>query len=828
MKTLINYLLFFITFLCSTQITAQGNVGIGTSNPDNSALLELQSTSKGILVPRMDSLQRVSINSPAIGLLVYETGSSTFLTWTGIKWQRLNQEDIIINKDGDTWVSVQDSDIIKMYADNKLALEMYNDQNGDTHFSTGNGILKNIFFGAEVGTSNTSGTDNTIFGDYAFENNLSGNQNVAFGTRALNENLGFYNTGIGCRSLENNKNGWRNVALGYAALQFGDSLQNNVAIGHEALRFSKSGSDNIAIGAFAAAQDTSGKYNIFIGEYSGYQNNQDNNIGIGQNVLGSNMGAHNLGVGHYVLLKNTTGQNNTSYGNSSLRLNESGSNNVAVGKESLFSDTTGNSNTAIGYQTLLFNTNGSGNVAIGNEAGRTAQGSNKLYIENSDSSMPLIWGDFANDSIKIYGNLSIGDQYSFPTSDGLIGQFLKTDGNGNLNWNSATVLGLNELTDAKTNYTNNNMFLGSGSGGAQSGGTGNLGIGINSLYNNSAGDTNIAIGNNVLYDNTTGDSNVAIGNNVLYDNTTGFTNVAVGHGVLNKNTIGQSNTAMGSQAMGFSISPTHCTAIGKYSLLVANGRENVALGFNSDRWNENGDYNTIIGSNAGSGLSSFSRTGAVYLGYNAGRLDTTDNKLYIENSDSGTPLIWGDFSTDSLNFNGKVRINCTSSSHDFINTEINNEPALIPSTTNYGYLGSSSHTFFKTYSNYFYAGDVANYLTYSDRRIKENVIALQSQKDKFLALRPVQYDIKKSHYLVGRSKTPKEEVDRKNQMGFIAQEVEALYPGLVKTDENTGLKSMSYQGLVPVLVDVVQKQEKQIQELTQKVDQLLQMMEEKD
>ena len=52
---------------------------------------------------------------------------------------------------------------------------------------------------------------------------------------------------------------------------------------------------------------------------------------------------------------------------------------------------------------------GSGNVAIGYHAGRTEMGSNKLYIENSPSSTPLIYGEFDNDIIKINGQLRIND-----------------------------------------------------------------------------------------------------------------------------------------------------------------------------------------------------------------------------------------------------------------------------------------------------------------------------------------------------------------------------------------------------------------------------------
>jgi len=45
---------------------------------------------------------------------------------------------------------------------------------------------------------------------------------------------------------------------------------------------------------------------------------------------------------------------------------------------------------------------------IGYEAGSNETGSNKLYIENSNSATPLIWGDFANDIVTVHGNIGIG------------------------------------------------------------------------------------------------------------------------------------------------------------------------------------------------------------------------------------------------------------------------------------------------------------------------------------------------------------------------------------------------------------------------------------
>lgn len=51
-------------------------VGIGTINPNTSAALDIESTSKGLLIPRMTAAQRVAINTPADGLVVYQTDSN--------------------------------------------------------------------------------------------------------------------------------------------------------------------------------------------------------------------------------------------------------------------------------------------------------------------------------------------------------------------------------------------------------------------------------------------------------------------------------------------------------------------------------------------------------------------------------------------------------------------------------------------------------------------------------------------------------------------------------------------------------------------------------
>ncbi|WP_158845493.1 hypothetical protein [Algibacter sp. L1A34] len=64
--------------LCVSFFGAQSQVGIGTTTPDDSAILDIDSDSKGILIPRLTTTQRNSITLPAIGLLLFNTTTSRF------------------------------------------------------------------------------------------------------------------------------------------------------------------------------------------------------------------------------------------------------------------------------------------------------------------------------------------------------------------------------------------------------------------------------------------------------------------------------------------------------------------------------------------------------------------------------------------------------------------------------------------------------------------------------------------------------------------------------------------------------------------------------
>jgi hypothetical protein len=74
--------------LFSQSTLAQDNVGIGTTTPHENAILDASSVEKGLLIPRMNTLQRLGINpvAGADGLLVYDTDQDQFWHWDGTQW----------------------------------------------------------------------------------------------------------------------------------------------------------------------------------------------------------------------------------------------------------------------------------------------------------------------------------------------------------------------------------------------------------------------------------------------------------------------------------------------------------------------------------------------------------------------------------------------------------------------------------------------------------------------------------------------------------------------------------------------------------------------
>ena len=82
----------FTVLIIFTNLSLFSQVGIGTTNPDTSSILDITSTTQGVLTPRMTTVQRNAISSPAEGLLVFDTDESVFYFYNGGSWEAFDSE----------------------------------------------------------------------------------------------------------------------------------------------------------------------------------------------------------------------------------------------------------------------------------------------------------------------------------------------------------------------------------------------------------------------------------------------------------------------------------------------------------------------------------------------------------------------------------------------------------------------------------------------------------------------------------------------------------------------------------------------------------------
>ncbi|HEX2629621.1 MAG TPA: hypothetical protein VHM26_11430, partial [Chitinophagaceae bacterium] len=198
-----------LTFILFS-VTAQ-NIGVGTTTPDASAMLDVNSISKGLLIPRMTSAQRSAIVSPANGLMVFDTNTNSFWYYSGGAWNNFASP----SGGGSGWGLTGNggtnpaANFIGTTDNQPLVIKLNNQRHGLLH---PNG---NIFLGYIAGEQNTSGTLNTAVGKQSMMINTTGSYNTAFGASALNDNTdGQGNSAFGMGALRNNFSGNKNTAMG--------------------------------------------------------------------------------------------------------------------------------------------------------------------------------------------------------------------------------------------------------------------------------------------------------------------------------------------------------------------------------------------------------------------------------------------------------------------------------------------------------------------------------------------------------------------------------------------------------------------------------------
>jgi len=242
------------------------NVGIGTIKPDPSAILDLNSTSKGLLLPRMTQAQRDAIKNPAAGLVIFQTDTNIGIyTYDGTTWQPNAKvggtENISSTQTWSTQGNVIDgSDFIGSTNGQPLKFKVGNTnfgqwdpaQNGSIsigHSAGGNSSIRNVAIGASA-LSVASGVQggNLALGYESLKATTVGISNMGIGAWALWKNTeGSFNAAVGAGALYSNITGSKNTAIGTDAMLFGGTAtEGNVAIGYQAA-YNETGSNKLYI-----------------------------------------------------------------------------------------------------------------------------------------------------------------------------------------------------------------------------------------------------------------------------------------------------------------------------------------------------------------------------------------------------------------------------------------------------------------------------------------------------------------------------------------------------------------------------------------------------
>jgi len=577
-----------------------------------------------------------------------------------------------------------------------------------------------------------------------------------------------------------------------------DEGTSNVFIGSKSGQDNTIGSENIFIGNEAGTMNTTGEGNSFIGVHSGNENTSGKkNVALGVWALRSNTsGSKNIGIGHNSNISVTEGSNNIGIGSTTNNGTGSGTGNIAIGEFANGNENTtlygpGNSlNTIIGHQAgYSLGNNGNANVFLGHQAGYNETGSNTLYIENSDSDNPLIYGNFLQDSLAVNGKLYVSSDAqilgsltstTLTLSQGAgAGKVLTSDATGNATWQTPAAGGggADAIADAdgdtkvqveasadediirfdvagsealyirngdggyarlESGHANDslgNILWGYKAGNALNGSDQatnaedmhNIFIGNHAGENTDgqaggAGSTNIFIGTGAGKTNTSGSVNIFLGPESGESNLDGMANTFVGMAAGKRNSSGIGNIAFGMEALSDNTSGMFNIAIGAASnSTVSTGQDNIGIGTNTnmgtgtgsgnvaigtsananDRNPSSGDANnnnTIIGHEAGYKLGNNGNAN-VFLGHKAGYNEIGSNKLYIENSDSDNPLIYGDFDTDLVRINGALEIK---DEYQFPDTDGSNGQVLTTDGSGTLYWGNTNKnkaTIIKTNTN---------------------------------------------------------------------------------------------------------------------------------
>lgn len=309
-------------------------------------------------------------------------------------------------------------------------------------------------------------------------------------------------------------------------------------------------------------------------------------------------------------------------------------------------------------------------------------------------------------------------------------------------------------------------------------------FGSSAGYHNTIGTRNSFFGRSAGHDNQNGADNAFFGCAAGYSNNSGISNCFFGYRAGHKNTTGSANAFFGRSAGELSITGGSNSFFGGSAGYSNSGSNNSFFGNAAGNMNTTGSANSFFGAQAGdkittgdynclfgyrAGFNNQVGTGNVFLGYRAGYEETGSNRLYIANSQTTSPLIYGEFDNKIIHINGGFRATATSVT--------------------------------------------------SDGRWKRNIRPLKRPLEKVIALKGVAYEWNVDEY-------PDRGLGQGTQIGLIAQDVGEVMPELVSEDRD-GYKAVSYAKLTAVLVEAVKELKALAEKQQMEIDRLRALIETK-
>jgi hypothetical protein len=738
---------FLITAISQAQSLAINTDG---STANNSAMLDIKSSSKGMLIPRLTSIERNAIPAPADGLVVYDTNTKGFWYHNGTSWIDL------VNSSDNYW--------------RKLGNNIYNSNTGNVgmgtlvplaklHVAEAN-VLFSAFFGPALPTPGNVPVSSTGRRAFWYVDKAAFRTGYVTSTFWDKDSIGNYSFAAGndvkAKGQYSAALGWNNSATGDAAMSLGMFNTSSGGFGAFTAGFNNQASGNAAIaigGSNIASQDNA----IALG----YFNTANASTSIAAGYSSQATAQYAVAIGNSV---NASGQSSTSFGES----------NISSGVRSF---TANLSNTASGMSSAAFGTASIAKAFNGFSIG--------TYNDDADNPNPVV--EAPSDRI-----FQIGNGYSnFGSPLRLNALTVLRNGNvgigstnpvaplefaANVYGKKITLLpaGIGDcgfgvqpnLLQVYTNFNLHDIAFGTGTSGSfteniRFTGTGNIGVGtptpVNRLSVVGMADISGSLGIGIVNPGFPLNFATALGDKIsLYGNSgahygfgiqggllqihsgTSVDDIAFGYGSSNSFT--ERMRIKGSGAVGIGIiNPSYILEINGRSKIYSGGSNATSAGI----WFNNNANTTLTG----------------FVGME------NDNSIGFYGT--GTPNGWG--------------------------------MVMEISTGNVGIGTSSPAQKLHVLGNILATGTI----TPSDYRYKKNIHPLENALAKLQQLNGVTYEMNRQAF-------PEWNFEDTRQYGLIAQEAEKIFPEIVKTIDTKGYKGVDYVKLIPVLVEAIKEQQKQI------------------